>query len=372
MELCDNGDVEEFIRNHPDKMLTPWDCRNMLFQMTFALHVAADRFGLKHYDVKLLNFLLQTATDPTIAIGDHPHVVLRYGVGSHIFRLRMHPSAANIAKLADYGTAVMRSDTDGQPVSLGQFTTLENTPPDFLILGNAAEQGYGHDSFGLGLSMLHLFTGHCPYEEILDEVVCPENLKEKLRSIWKQKSHNVIHSVMMDNNGIEDPTLYDTLYRFLVLFGIPENQFDVKKNGKVWQAIKSTLSPPTTGRRRIKKGTDTDVYSRDRKKYSLSEGTDQRIADARRRLLVSTFGVLHSKSLYIDAMLMNMSIRFFSLQELDGAMELLLSLVSFDPKTRATPLNVINSRLMAELIEDENVIYCEDDIVKSYTAYLTK
>ena len=311
MELCDNGDVEEFIRNHPDKMLTPWDCRNMLFQMAFALHVAADRFGLKHYDVKLLNFLLQTATDPTIAIGDHPHVVLRYGVGSHIFRLRMHPSAANIAKLADYGTAVMRSDTDGQPVSLGQFTTLENTPPDFLILGNAAEQGYGHDSFGLGLSMLHLFTGHCPYEEILDEVVCPENLKGKLRSIWKQKSHNVIHSVMMDNNGIEDPTLYDTLYRYLVLFDIPENQFDIKKNGKVWQAIKSTLIP-TTGRRMTRKGTDSDVYSRDRKKYSLSEGTDQRIADARRRLLVSTCDVLHSTTFCIDVILMIVSIRLLS------------------------------------------------------------
>jgi serine/threonine protein kinase len=286
MELCDKGDIEDFIRNLPDKMLTPWDCRNLLFQMAFALHVAADRFGLKHYDVKLLNFLLQSATDPTIDVEEHPYVVLRYGVGSHIFRLRMHPSTANIAKLADYGTAVMRSDTDGQPISLGQFTTLENTPADFLILGNAAEQGYGHDSFGLGLSMLHLFTGHCPYEEILDEVVCPENLKGKLRSIWKQKSHNVIHSVMMDNDGNEDQTLYDTLYRFLVLFGIPENQFGSKKNGKVWQAINSTLHTPPW-RRRVKKCSDSDVYDRDRKKYSLSEGTDKRITNARRRLSVS-------------------------------------------------------------------------------------
>ena len=53
-------------------------------------------------------------------------------------------------------------------------------------------------------------------------------------------------------------------------------------------------------------------------------------------------------------------------------MELLLSLVSFDPNTRATPLDVINSRLMAELIEDDSILYPEDDIVKSYTAYSTK
>ncbi len=69
---------------------------------------------------------------------------------------------------------------------------------------------------------------------------------------------------------------------------------------------------------------------------------------------------------------MSILILFFILKELDGAMELLLSLVSFDPKKRAKPMDVINSKLMAELIEDVNVMYCEDDIVKSYTAYLTK
>merc|ERR1712194_321163 len=96
MELCQHGDMEEFIKNHPENILAPSDCRNLLFQMAFALFVAADRFGLKHYDVKLLNFFLQSATDATIPEHEHPHVVLRYGVGSHVFR---------------------------------QFTTLENTPP---------------------------------------------------------------------------------------------------------------------------------------------------------------------------------------------------------------------------------------------------
>jgi len=66
-----------------------------------------------------------------------------------------------------------------------------------------------------------------------------------------------------------------------------------------------------------------------------------------------------------------MPMLFLLSKEMDGAMELLLSLVSFDPKTRATPLDVINSRFMADLIEDDSSFYCEDDIVKSYTAYLT-
>ena len=53
-------------------------------------------------------------------------------------------------------------------------------------------------------------------------------------------------------------------------------------------------------------------------------------------------------------------------------MDILLSLVSFDPKKRAVPLDVINSRFMATLIEDCEVIHNEGDVVKSYTAYMTK
>jgi hypothetical protein len=341
MELCQHGDMEDFIRKLPGATLSPNVCRNLLFQMAFSLHVASDRFGLKHYDVKLLNFFLQSALDPSIAVDSHPNVVLRYGVGSHVFRLRMDPNNAHIAKLADYGTSVLRSNADGQPVSLGQFTTLENTPPDYLILGNAAEQGIGHDCFGLGLCMLHLFTGHCPYEEILEEVVCPENFKAKLRKIWKSASHDVIRSVMLYDNEegqeVEDDTLYNTLYRFLVLFGIPQRRFSSRKHGKVWRAIDATLLPP-----KANGCPDMAVFTLDQERFSLSEGSDERIANARSRL-----------------------------EGMDGAMELLLSLVSFDPNKRATPLDVINSRFMAALIEDDAVIDCESDIIKSYTAYQT-
>ncbi len=63
---------------------------------------------------------------------------------------------------------------------------------------------------------------------------------------------------------------------------------------------------------------------------------------------------------------------FHRKQEIDGAMEILLSLVSFDPKKRAAPIDVINSKFMSGLIEDPNENYDGNDIVKSYTAYLTK
>ena len=84
------------------------------------------------------------------------------------------------AQLADYGTADLRAESDGCPVTLAQITTLENTPPEQLILGDCSTQGNGHDCFGLGLCMLHLFTGHAPYEEILESVSCPKMLKNKV------------------------------------------------------------------------------------------------------------------------------------------------------------------------------------------------
>jgi hypothetical protein len=59
-------------------------------------------------------------------------------------------------------------------------------------------------------------------------------------------------------------------------------------------------------------------------------------------------------------------------QEMDGAMDLLLSLVCFDPSKRATPLDVINSRFMIGLVEtSEDATDDDNDIVRSYMAYLT-
>lgn len=54
---------------------------------------------------------------------------------------------------------------------------------------------------------------------------------------------------------------------------------------------------------------------------------------------------------------------------MDGAMDLLLSLVCFDPIKRATPLDVINSKFMAGLVELNDSIHDDRDIVRSYMSY---
>lgn len=299
MELCDEGDAEEYLKRQPDEAIDPLDSMKLLFQMAFSLHAAADRFSLKHYDVKLLNFFLQG-----VKTEKEGNVIMRYGVGEHTFALKSQRGKGIIAKLADYGTANVDSGSSGQPVTIAQFTTLENTPIDFLILGDSARQGHGHDCFGLGLCMLHLYTGHAPYEEIMEDVTCPQNLKKELRMIWENDAETdfsvirnlVLSEVYQDEEGhiIEgepDDTLYDTLYRFLVLFGIPEKVSSPLCNSKVWIAIKKTLeNKSTTGKAKSsgKKNQRNDCtqFSRDRRLYSLKRGTNKYIARARESLEV--------------------------------------------------------------------------------------
>lgn len=356
MELINEGDAEMLIKRQPDELLPTHVARSLLFQIAFSLYAAADKFSVKHYDVKLLNIFIQRADT-------HGDLVMRYGFGSHVFALRMPSSHAFIAKLADFGTADVMPTSNGLPVAISHFTTLENTPPDYMILGDDASQGHGHDSFGLGLGMLQLFTGSKPYEEILQDVACPPNLMKRLRNVWEDENvdgYSVIRSVIFDGvdkdeygrvtEGEADDTFYDTLYRFVVLFGIPEVQFQQKTCPRVWKAILDSLEPskPSLARGgkpvRKKSGSDVTQYNRDCKKYSIRGGNNFFIARARRAL---------------------MSIR--------GGMDLLLGLCAFDPKSRATAMDVLNSTFMEELREEPGWVATYDDstTVCSYTSFST-
>lgn len=354
MELCECGDAEEFIKTFPDEVLEPEVSRKLLFQMAFALHTAADRFSMKHYDVKLLNYFIKTMQ--TEKNGD---IVLRYGLGDLTFALRLSQECAFLAKLADYGTANVDCASNGQQVTIAQFTTLENTPIDFLLMGDQACQGHGHDYFGLGLCMLHLFTGHAPYEEILDKVSCPPNLKERLRNIWEcedEEQYSVIRGVILSNvdkdeeghilEGEPNEVLYDTLYRFLVLFGMPDLPPRLRAS-KVWTAVTDSLEGPDDLRNRARRGKrtcDVDQYILDCRKYSIDRGNDKYIKRAR-----------------------------MALESMEGGMELLKSLVSFDPNTRSTALDVMNSKFMEPLRESpEGVLqYNPEDDIRSFLYFST-
>jgi serine/threonine protein kinase len=366
MELCRHGDLEDYIKRQPGSVLSPCMSRALLFQMAFSLHVAGNKFGMKHYDVKLLNFFVDDTNDLHVDPIKYPYTVLKYGLGSLVFNVRMRTRNAVTVKLADFGTANMRVESNGQPVLIGNFTTLENTPPDYLILGDAAVQGYGHDCFGLGLCMLHLFTGHAPYEEIMESVRCPPTLKRKLTAIWesdKPNGYEVIKNVIRcdvleDENGkiiegVPDDTLYDTLYRYLVLFGIPMDRLELKDGFKVLTAIDHCIGTEDISKQvrrskrnascygSVKEGPDFAQYTRDCERFSVWKGDNQYIARARN-----------------------------TLKSFNGGMDLLLSLVAFDPKKRASPLDVMNSKFMESLREVCGASEASDnDITYSFMSY---
>jgi serine/threonine protein kinase len=352
-ELCEEGDAEEYIKKTPKKTIDPDLSRILLFQVAFALHAAANKFSMKHYDIKLLNIFLKRISSPC------DRVVLRYAIGCRTFALEMNSQEAFFAKVADYGTANTKAESNGQPVTIAQFTTQENTPPDFLILGDAAKQGHGHDNFGLGLCMLHLFTGSAPYEEIMKKVVCPPNLKKKLKLVWendKVDGFKVIQTCILSDvykdeaghivEGDPDETLYNTFYRFLVLFDTPE-EFQQVDHPLIWKVVDEALKGRFVSKNgRVterKQGTDIAQYERDQQKFSIRCGSNKHISRARH-----------------------------ALQQMHGGLDLLFHLCHFDPSRRATALDVMNSEFMAPLCESADAMYGNDTTVYSYLAFSTQ
>lgn len=93
--------------------------------------------------------------------------------------------------------------------------------------GSHARQSFSSDTFCLGLCFLHLLTGYEPYEEILKDVHCPRHLYKKLKILWLTENtesqyyiiHEVVKSLECHDNEIQGDVLFDTLYRYMVLFG---------------------------------------------------------------------------------------------------------------------------------------------------------
>ena len=214
--------------------------------------------------------------------------------------------------------------------SLAQFTTLENTPADYLFFGEAARQGSGHDNWGLGLSMLHLFTGNKPYEEIMEDVTCGEGLKAELKTVWDNDAEDnfgvirsLINAEVYDEGDEQDWILADTLYRYLVLFGKPAEKFGGPDATRVWNAVQKGLRA------------DKKQFDKDRTRFSLDSGSNYMIAAAREKL------------------------------EEVGGMGLLKRLCSWDVEERAGSLDVIQSVMMQPLRSD--VDDTSDCVVRDFT-----
>ena len=67
MELCDGSDVETFLRGLAENDMydeaDPKTCAALFLQMLVSLDVGIERYHLRHYDIKLLNFMLKEIED---------------------------------------------------------------------------------------------------------------------------------------------------------------------------------------------------------------------------------------------------------------------------------------------------------------------
>lgn len=145
--------------------------------------------------------------------------------------------------------------------------------------------------------------------------------------------------------------LYHTLYRFIVLFGLPDEQPSYTHDSPaVWTVLQKHLRPqkPSSARTlRVRKGRSqvetmlsiAETYPQDRQLYSIADGTNDAIARGRQRLA-----------------------------SVPGAMELLLKMTDFDPEQRPTLKTVIQGSMFASLRVD-NLSTIDADF--TYDAYYT-
>lgn len=320
MQYAEGGDMEEACKSLAGMAWPPEMVPQLFFQMLFSLHVAQVELQLRHFDIKLLNFFLTSplavmvgevkgASFRTTANGimelsrsipadDQEEIRIRYAVQGNEYLLDLDAHTPTLALLADFGTADLSPDSLGAPVTAANFTTLENTPPEFLLCGARARQTFGADAWGLGLCLLHLLTGRAPYEELLEAVRCPKDLRLVLQMIWTGgDSPNditcgdytpVAEILDADDGGV----LADTLYRYICLFGPLDpastassrsyrSEADVLTEQHInldgspaWRAVQSWLDSPAGSRR----------YCRDAAKWSAYSGSAEPLTVAQRRM----------------------------------------------------------------------------------------
>lgn len=109
------------------------------------------------------------------------------------------------------------------------------------------------------------------YEEILENVKCPETLlKAIIRSYQRNNKSKVYDAINQILSEDDEKIVIHTIYRILVLFGIPTEEYG---SNAIMKTIKQYLNS------KIKL-----EYNKDRSEYSIDNGTNYYISRARERI----------------------------------------------------------------------------------------
>ena len=167
MEFCPGGDLEDLVRRAV--RLQVQVVRSILFQMFFAFYTCREKFNLRHFDVKLLNFFVSTGGsllspiqklqheenekslnyeknnnnnnydnfnnryhDNVNISQDNQIVKMRIGFGDHIFSIPLSINSLCVVKLADFGTSAVGAAGLGESITQQQVSNNVNLL--FLII----------------------------------------------------------------------------------------------------------------------------------------------------------------------------------------------------------------------------------------------
>lgn len=112
-------------------------------------------------------------------------------------------------------------------------------------------------------------------------VLCPDSLISDLNKAWRGRNYTTLSQALACD---DDNTLAHTLYRCVVLLGLPGAE-ELRAAGcvdnPVWAALTAACSPPK--RKGAKAGAFTQ-YTRDAAACSLATGTHPLVVRCRRRL----------------------------------------------------------------------------------------
>lgn len=177
-----------------------------------------------------------------------------------------------------------------------------------------------------------------------------------LQNPRKTSGFTVLRRILKDDS---ENVLYHTLYRYVVLFGLPEEEENPRRGAeKVWLAIRKHLRPQaatatalSTQTRRSRSATASaraaksassaaSQFEQDRARFSLANGTEATIQRGRT-----------------------------GLEAVPGGPELLTSLVHFDPTKRPTMKSVLLHPFFAALrvkTEQHHAVAVADVVVDAY------
>jgi len=252
--------------------------------------------------------------------------------------------------------------------------------------------------FSLGLATLHLFTGNLPYEELMEEIKCPQPLIEALASVWENEegtqggsssscTYNLVNRIIYSYSDADDEsdeenidsqnekdsncetkrdlTLFDTFYRYLVLFGLPtkKERENFWPNNPIWTAVVPLLEAEgkKVPRNRSKKtqavSSTRCCFAADQSMFSLRYGQNPFIKRGRQRLEEIIYESVESET--------NGTI------STKNGVDTLMSMIHFDPSQRITFEELLFSPFFNSMyaldkidIEEKERIDGKDDILR--------